>query len=49
MGEGFFPTHGYNSVKGRVQLSGWAHPRENEYIVYRYGQAKPKYLLRFDV
>jgi hypothetical protein len=48
MGPDFYPAVGFNSVKGRIQYGTPPTLREMEYIVYRYGQAKPLYLLRFD-
>eukprot|EP00047_Mylnosiga_fluctuans_P009655 m.12416 g.12416 ORF g.12416 m.12416 type:complete len:2363 (-) comp2729_c0_seq1:86-7174(-) len=48
-GADFFPDHGYNSVKGCIQYNNSNKIREMEYIVYRYGQAKPLYMLRFDM
>ena len=47
LGADFFPEVGYNSVKGCIVYNGVL--REMEYIVYRYGQAKPRYLLRFNL
>ena len=48
MGADFYPGAGFNSVKGRIQHGAPPTLREMEYIVYRYGQAKPRYLIRFD-
>ncbi len=46
-GSDFFPSHGYHSVKGRIVYGGTL--RQMEYIAYRYGQAKPVYMLRFEI
>mmetsp|Transcript_34674 Transcript_34674/g.72727 ORF Transcript_34674/g.72727 Transcript_34674/m.72727 type:complete len:1069 (-) Transcript_34674:659-3865(-) len=48
MGADFYPVVGCNSVMGRIKYGAPPVVRETEYIVYRYGQAKPRYLLRFD-
>jgi len=46
LGADFRPPHGVDSIKGRITYSGIL--RQAEYIVYRYGQCKATYLLRFD-
>lgn len=46
-GPEFFPPVGYDSVKGRIVKGGTL--REMEYIVYRFRQARPKYLLKFSL
>ena len=45
LGADFFPAIGYDSVKGRIVYNGTL--REMEYIVYRYGQARIKYVLHY--
>lgn len=47
LGAAFYPDKGYDSVKGCIIYNGTQ--REMEHIVYRYGQAKPRYMLRFDM
>ena len=47
LGSGFRVPVGYNSVKGRIIYGG--NLREMEYIVYRYGQTQPLYMIKFDV
>jgi hypothetical protein len=49
LGADFFPDKGFSSVKGRIAHGANGGPREMEYIVYRYGQARPKYMLRFNL
>jgi hypothetical protein len=49
LGPDFFPGHGYHSVKGRIWYGNPPTVRQNEYIVYRYGQARIRYMLRFDI
>jgi hypothetical protein len=46
LGADFRPPHGVDSIKGRITYGGWL--RQAEYIVYRFGQCKATYLLRFD-
>ena len=46
LGRDFRPAHGIDSMKGRVNFGSWL--RQAEYIVYRFGQCKATYLLRFD-
>ena len=46
LGRDFRPRVGVDSMKGRVNFTGWI--RQTEYIVYRFGQCKATYLLRFD-
>jgi hypothetical protein len=46
LGRDFRPPHGVDSIKGRITHGGWL--RQAEYIVYRFGQSKAAYLLRFD-
>jgi len=48
-GPTFFPDVGNHSVKGRIMYGTPPTIRQMEYIVYRYGQAKPKYMLRFNL
>jgi hypothetical protein len=46
LGRDFRPAHGVDSIKGRINLGSYL--RQAEYIVYRFGQCKATYLLRFD-
>ena len=46
LGRDFRPGHGVDSMKGRITYGGTL--RQAEYIVYRFGQCKATYLLRFD-
>jgi hypothetical protein len=46
LGRDFRPALGVDSMKGRVNFGSFV--RQSEYIVYRFGQCKATYLLRFD-
>ncbi len=46
LGRDFRPAHGVDSMKGRIEFGSYL--RQAEYIVYRFGQCKATYLLRFD-
>ena len=46
LGRDFRPAHGVDSMKARITFGSYL--RQAEYIVYRFGQCKPTYLLRFD-
>ncbi len=46
LGQGFRPPLGVDSIKGRCVFGSIL--RQAEYIVYRFGQCKPTYLLVFD-
>jgi hypothetical protein len=46
LGRDFRPAPGVDSMKGRVNFGSLL--RQAEYIVYRFGQCKATYLLRFD-
>jgi hypothetical protein len=46
LGRDFRPAQGVDSMKGRVNFGSFV--RQAEYIVYRFGQCKATYLLRFD-
>jgi hypothetical protein len=46
LGQGFRPQLGVDSIKGRCVIGSIL--RQAEYIVYRFGQCKPTYLLVFD-
>ena len=48
LGADFYPGVGFNSVQGRIMHGSPPTLREMEYIVYRYGQAKPRYLIRLE-
>jgi len=37
-----------DSIKGKVTYGSWLRQSELQYIVYRFGQCKATYLLRFD-
>ena len=47
-GTDFRPACGFHSVRGRVFYGNPPTLREHEYIVYCYGQARVRYMLRFD-
>ncbi len=46
LGRDFRPAPGVDSMKGRVNFGSLL--RQAEYIVYRFGQCKATYLLRFE-
>ncbi len=48
LGTDFRPAKGVDSLKGRIHFPPFG-VRQSEYIVYRFGQCKATYLLRFDV